>query len=67
MDISRKSVSVDILSGLLQYFPKNRAILGQKLGDEKKLLKYVSGYFMTKNTKKKPTAIKPKGREGGGG
>ena len=52
MDISRKSVSVDILSGLLQYFPKNRAILGQKLGDEKKLLKYVSGYFMTKNTKK---------------
>ena len=46
-----------ILSGLLQYFPKNRAIV-QKLGAEKKLSKSVSGYFMTK---KNPTAIKPEG------
>ena len=66
MDISRKSVSVDILSGLLQYFPKNRAILGQKLGDEKKLLKYVSGYFMTKNTKKNLLPLNPRGGRGGG-
>ena len=30
-------MSVGILSGLLQYLPKNRAILVQKLGAEKKL------------------------------
>ena len=29
---------VGILSGLLQYFPKNRVILIQKLGAEKKVL-----------------------------
>ena len=40
---------------------KNRAILVQKLGTEKKLLKSVSSYFMTK---KSSMAIKP---EGGGG
>ena len=40
-----------ILSGLLKYFPKNRAILVQKLGEEKK-------------EKKSSMAIKP---EGGGG
>ena len=31
MDISRLSLSVGIFTGLLQYFPKNRAILVQKL------------------------------------
>ena len=46
------------LSRLLQYFPKNRDILVQKLGGRKKLSKSVSGYCMTK----KSMAIK-----GGGG
>ena len=57
-------MSVGTLSGLLQYFPKNRAILVQKLGADKKLSKSVSGYFMTK--KKIPMAIKPEGKGGGG-
>ena len=35
MDISRSSLSGGIITGLLQYFPKNRALLVQKLGDEK--------------------------------
>ena len=30
---------VGIFAGLLQYFPKNRAILAQKLGEEKKFVK----------------------------
>ena len=33
---------------MLQYFPKNRAILGKKLWGEKKLPKSVLGYFKTK-------------------
>ena len=41
----------NILSGLLQYFPKNRAIIVQKLGAGKKLSKSVSDYFMTKKKK----------------
>ena len=53
---------VGILSGLLQCFPKNRAILVQKLGAEK-LSKFVSGYFMTKKTVLWP--LSPRG--GGGG
>jgi len=59
-------MSVGIFTWLLQYFPKNRAILVQKLWGEKKLPKSVFGYFKTKkNTKKKvPMAIK---LEGGGG
>ena len=36
MDISRKSMSMGILSGLLQYLSKNKAILVKKLGAEKK-------------------------------
>ena len=51
MDISRQSLSVGILSGLLQYFPNNRAILVQKWGAEKKLSKSVSDYFMTRKKK----------------
>ena len=43
-------MSVGIFTWLLQYFPKNRAILVQKLWGEKKLSKSVFGYF---NTKKK--------------
>ena len=39
-------VKVCRLSGL--YFPKNRAILVQKLEKGKKLPESVSGYFMTK-------------------
>ena len=41
-------VSVGIFTCLLQYFPKNRAILVQKLWGEKKLSKSVYGYFKTK-------------------
>ena len=37
MDLSRLSLSVGILSRLYQYFPKNRAILVNKLGAEQKL------------------------------
>ena len=40
------------------------AILVQKLG-EKKMSKYISGYFKTKN--KNPTAINLDGGRGGGG
>ena len=60
MDISRYSLSVCIFTWLLQCYPKNRAILVQKLGEE--LSKSVSGYLKTK--KKFLMAIKP---EGGGG
>ena len=35
------SLSVGIFTWLLQYFPKNTAILVQKLGEEKKLSKSV--------------------------
>ena len=51
---------------LLKYFPKNKAILVQKLWGEKKLSKSVFGYFKTNkknSTKKIPMAIK---LEGGG-
>ena len=51
--------SVGILSGLLQYFPKNLAILVQKMVSGKKMSKSVSVYFMTKKTQKVPMAIKP--------
>ena len=67
MDISRlSSFSVCMLSWLLPYFPKNRAILVQKLGAEKILSQSVSGYFMTKKKKKKKSsmAIKPEGGRG---
>ena len=59
-------MSVGIFTWLLQYFPKNRAILVQQLWGEKKLSKSVFGYFKTKkNIKKKvPMAIK---LEAGGG
>ena len=60
-------MSVGIFTWLLQYFPKNRAILVQKLWGEKKLSKSVFGYFKTKKKiqqKKVPMATK---LEGGGG
>ena len=58
-------MSVGNFTWLLQYFPKNRAILVQKLWGEKKLSKSVFGYFKTKKKEKKvPMAIK---LEGGGG
>ena len=41
-------MSVGIFTCLLQYFPKNSAILVQKLWGEKKLSKSVFGYFKTK-------------------
>ena len=47
------------LSGLLQYFPKNRAILVQKLEAEKELTNSVSVYFVTKK--------RPLSASGGGG
>ena len=46
-------MSVGIFTWLLQYFPKNRAILIQKLWCEKKLSKSVFGYFKTKKKFKK--------------
>ena len=48
MDISRYCLPVGIFTWLLKYFPKNRAILVQKLGEEKKWSKSVSGYLKTK-------------------
>ena len=51
MDISLQSLLVGIFTWLLQYFPKNRAILAQKLWGEKKLSKSVFGYFKTKKKK----------------
>ena len=59
-------MSVGIFTWLLQYFPKNRAILVQKLWGEKKLSELVFGYFKTKKKiqqKKVPMATK---LEGGG-
>ena len=49
------------MNNMLQYFPKNRAILLHKLWGEKKLSKSVLGYFKTKKkiqNKKVPMAIK---------
>ena len=40
--ITLKFIKLCIFTGLLQYLPKNPAILVQKLGGEKKLLKSVS-------------------------
>ena len=45
-------MSVGILSGLLQYFPKKSAIIVQIQG-RKKLTESLSSYFMTKKRKKK--------------
>ena len=50
-------MSVGIFTWLVQYLPENRAILVQKLGEEKKMSKSVFGYL------KVPMAIK---LEGGG-
>ena len=50
-----------MLSGLLQYFPKNIPVLVQKLGAEKNCQNPFTGYFMTKEEKEKKSsmAIKP--------
>ena len=53
---------VGILTWLLQYFPKNRAILVQKLWGEKKLSKSVLAILRLK--KKVPMTIKLEGGEG---
>ena len=61
-------MSVGIFTCLLQYFPKNRTILVQKLWGEKKLSKSVFGYFKTKKKiqqKKVPMATKLEGGVGG--
>ena len=55
-------MSVGILSGLLQYFPKNRAILLQKYGAEKKIVKIRFRLFYRK---KKFYGRSARGREGG--
>jgi len=58
-------LSVGIFTGLLQYFPKNRAILVQRLGKKEKNSKSVSSYLKTEKKKKKnPMAIKPEGVRG---
>ena len=57
MEISLKSLSVGIFNCLLQYFPKNRAILVQKLWREK------SPFLAILRLKKKvPMAIKLEGQ-----
>ena len=50
------ALSVGIFTWLLQYFPKNRAILVQKLGVEIFLSKSVSSYLKTKTKTKVPMA-----------
>ena len=42
-----KNINYFTLDNLLQYFPKNRAILVQKLNKKKNLSKSVSGYLKT--------------------
>ena len=42
------SFSVVNFTCLIQYFPQNRAILVQKLGEKKKMAKSISNYFKTK-------------------
>ena len=59
MEISRLNLSVGIFTCLLQYFPKNRAILVQKLWGEKNFSISIFGNLKTK----KKMAIK---LEGGG-
>ena len=58
-------MSVGIFIGLLQYLPKNRAILVQKLGEEI-IVKIRFRLFkdLTNKKNKNPMAIEP---EGGGG
>ena len=53
-------MSVDIFTRLLQYFPKNRAILVQKLGEEKKF-SAILRLKKKKEEKKVPMATKLEG------
>ena len=55
-------MSVGIFTWLLQYFPKNRAILVQKLWGEKKLSKSVFGYFKTKKKFQWPLRLRGGGK-----
>ena len=59
-------MSVGIFTWLLQYFPKNRAILVQKLWGEKKLSTSVFGYFNTKKNSNKKKFRWPLSSRGGG-
>ena len=49
-------MSADVLSRLLQYFPKNRAILVQKLGAEQNRQNPFPAILWLKKNKKKPMA-----------
>ena len=50
--LEREKKIIGIFTGLLQYFPKNRAILVQKLGEEK-IKKRLYNLFMRREIKKK--------------
>ena len=56
-------MSVGIFTWLLKYFPKNRAILVKKLGEEKNCQNSFPAILWLKNH----TAIKPERGRGGGG
>ena len=45
MNISRKNLSVGIFTGLLQYFPNNRALLIQKFRGKKEKKKKSHCYY----------------------
>ena len=64
MYISRLSLSVGILSGLLQYFQKKKAIFVQKLGAEKNGQNPFPAILWFKK-KRSSMAIKPERRGGG--
>ena len=58
-------MSIGIFTWLLQYLPKNRAILVQKLWGEKKLSESVFGYFKTKKKIQQKTVPMATKLEGG--
>ena len=66
MDISRESLSVGIFTWLLQYFPKNRAILVQKLWGEKRCQNPFLAILRLKKIQKKKFRW-PLSSKGGGG
>ena len=66
MDISRESLSVDIFTWLLQYFPKNRAILVKKLLGEKSCQNSFLAILRLKKNNKKKVPLDIKLEEGWG-
>ena len=64
--VAGRYLSVGIITWLLQYFPKNRAILVQKLWGEKKLSKPFFDCFKTKKKIQKKKFRWPLSSRGGG-